>query len=169
MEKKNSSLHSMTFGQFAKQAIMVAVSVVAQGNDSQGSGQPKTRLVPASAQAEHALLDLHLEIVRWLRESESSVLDDADLAGLASRKLDEFLGMSFQDDVWYGSFPGGRPVVLAKEHVFEMHDESDVLKKIHLKEVLDAAGRGDHIPERVFEEYSSEISLAIAQRNLPVS
>ncbi len=151
--------YSMSLEQFARQAIAVTVTpVMADGG--------KVRLVPSTPQAEAALIDFQNEFVRLGLQAK---IKDSELRAWASGKVDELLGVVFNDDIWYSRIPGGRPVILVKEAPAQVHGLNAVVRQTHLNEVLDAARNGLEIPQHVAEEYAQDLSKLFAQRNLPIS
>lgn len=151
--------YAMSFDQFSRQAIAIVVTpVMAEGG--------VVRLVPATPDAEAAVLELHREAVRMSARADVG-RDEGE--GWARDKVAQILGNVFDDDIWYSRVPDGRPIILVKEEPARMHGIEAVVRQTHRNEVLDAARAGLEIPPSVVEEYQQDISTLFAQRNLPVS
>lgn len=137
--------HTQSYSQFVEKAIvLVVVPTMDQG---------RLRMLPNNAESEKALDMLNNDLM------EMAPIDISRPKQMAwvSERIDRLLERGFAEDLWYGSLPGNRTVVLIKDAAAQQHGSDRALRRVHATEVIEAARAGVFIPSEVAAEYESEL------------
>lgn len=138
--------HTQSYSQFVEKAIvLVVVPTMDQG---------KLRMLPNSASSEKALEVLASDLM----ELAPTDLSRPRKSEWVSERIDRLLDRGFGEDLWYGSLPGNRTVILIKDSADKQYGTDKALRFVHSTEVLEAARSGAFIPDEVAVEYESELT-----------
>jgi hypothetical protein len=137
--------HTQSYSQFVEKAIvLVVIPTMDQG---------KLRMLPNNAESEKALETLHGDLM----ELAPKDLNRPKQMAWVSERIDRLLERGFAEDLWYGSLPGNRTVVLIKDAAAQQYGSERALRRVHSTEVIEAARSGAFIPNEVAAEYESEL------------